>query len=67
MPCPLVRIASIREHTRMTKDEHLERHLKLCQRVYERMKRDGTWLWSDEAESPNAEGVVESEGNTNNA
>lgn len=29
----------------MDKQEHLDRHLELCRRVYERMKADGTWLW----------------------
>ncbi|WP_299829297.1 hypothetical protein [uncultured Roseobacter sp.] len=42
----------------MTEDEHLERHLDLCKRVYERMKREGTWPWAD---SPKSMDVIESE------
>lgn len=41
----------------MTPDDHLERHLELCKKVYERMKRDGSWPWP---ESPNSEDVLES-------
>ena len=26
-------------------DPRLERYLELCQRIYERMERDGTWPW----------------------
>ena len=45
----------------MDKGELLERHLELCKRVYERMKRDGTWPWRDEPDSPNSEDMVDSE------
>lgn len=38
----------------------LERYLTLCQRIYERMERDGSWPWAD---SPKSEDLVESEGN----
>ena len=26
-------------------DPKLERYLELCQRIYERLERDGTWPW----------------------
>lgn len=38
----------------------LERYLALCQRIYERMERDGSWPWAD---SPKPEDLVESKGN----
>jgi hypothetical protein len=31
--------------TAMTHDEHLEEYLAICAAVFERMKREGTWLW----------------------
>mgnify|MGYP001796021902 CR=1 FL=1 len=51
-------------HGDMDKQEHLERHLKLFQDIYERMKREGTWPWPD---SPKSEDVIESDDNTNDA
>ena len=39
-------------------DEQLERYLELCRRIYERMRRDGTFPWAD---SPDSEDVLESE------
>ena len=45
----------------MNKDEHLERHLELCRRVYLRMLADGSWPWADQTDSPNSEDVIESE------
>lgn len=42
----------------MTHEEHLERFLRLCKRVYLRMEQDGTWPWPD---SQKTEGMVESE------
>lgn len=45
----------------MDKREHLERHLELCKRVYERMKREGSWPWSDADDSSDAPDMVESE------
>jgi len=41
--------------------EELERYLALCERIYERMERTGTWPWSD---SPDFEDVVESDDNS---
>jgi hypothetical protein len=29
----------------MEKDELLIRHLELCQEIFERMARDGSWPW----------------------
>ena len=43
----------------MNKDEHLKRHLDLCQQVYERMKREGTWPWPELSDSPNFGDVVD--------
>jgi hypothetical protein len=42
----------------MDKDDHLERHLELCHRIYLRMLADGSWSWRD---SPKSEDLVESE------
>lgn len=44
----------------MTDDERLQRHFELCQKVYLRMKSEGTWPWSD---SLNSEDLIESEDN----
>lgn len=45
----------------MDKDEHLQRHLDLCRRVYRRMLADGSWPWKDELDSTETESVIESE------
>lgn len=48
----------------MTLDPRLERYLELCQRIYERMERDGTWPWkekSTEADSTVSESLVDSD------
>lgn len=42
----------------MTEDEHIERHLLICQRVYERLVAEGKWPWPDSLKS---EDVIESE------
>jgi hypothetical protein len=47
----------------MNKDEHLERHLELCRRIYLRMLADGSWPWSDDQDSQNSEDLVESKDN----
>ena len=47
----------------MNHDERLTIHLELCQRIYERMKREDSWPWAD---SPNSEDLVESEDNSEN-
>jgi hypothetical protein len=39
--------------------EHLERYLALCQRIYERHEREGSWPW-DEDSTPDAD-MVDSE------
>ncbi len=44
----------------MTEDEHIQRHLEICQRVYERLVAEGKWPW---AESSKSEDVIESEDN----
>lgn len=51
----------------MKKDDHLQPYLDLCQRIYERMKREGTWPWREGSESPNPGDVVESEDITDDA
>ena len=38
----------------------VERYLALCERVYKRMVREGTWPWAD---SPDSGDVVESDDN----
>lgn len=42
----------------MNEDEHIQRHLEICQRVYERLVAEGKWLWPD---SQNSEDLVESD------
>jgi len=42
----------------MNEDDHLQKHLELCQRMYLRMLADGTWPFPD---SPKSENLVESE------
>lgn len=49
----------------MDKQEHLRRHLELCKRVYERMKREGSWPWRELLDSPKSEDVIESENAAN--
>lgn len=49
----------------MTHDEHLERHLELCRRVYLRMLAEGSWPWKDQLDSPKPEDVIESEDKLN--
>jgi hypothetical protein len=44
-------------HVSMTEDEHIQRHLDICQRVYERLVAEGKWLWPD---SPKSDDVIES-------
>lgn len=43
----------------MDNDERLERYLELCRRIYERMKRDGTWPWK--TDSTKTGGAIELE------
>lgn len=45
----------------MDKDNHLDRHLETCRRMYLRMLADGTWPWKDEPDSTDCETMVESE------
>ena len=47
----------------MENDKQLDDFIDLCKRMYERMEREGSWPWAD---SPNSEGLVESEGNHEN-
>lgn len=42
----------------MTEDERIQRHLDLCQRVYERLVAEGKWLWP---ESPKPQDMIESD------
>ena len=42
----------------MTEDERIERHLEICQRVYERLVAEGTWPWPD---TPKSRYMLESE------
>ena len=43
----------------MENDERLDRYLALCRRIYERMKREGTWPWTTDSTKMND--AVESE------
>ena len=54
-------------HGHMTHDDHLNEHLELCKRVYERMRRDNTWPWTDVADSTESEDLVESDRNPDNS
>jgi len=45
----------------MDHDKRLAIHLELCQRIFERMQREGSWPWKDEPDSPNPEDLVESD------
>jgi hypothetical protein len=45
----------------MNKDDHLQRHLELCRRMYLRMLADGTWPWKEGLGSRDSEDVVDSE------
>jgi len=48
----------------MSIDPQLERYLELCQRIYERMERDGTWPWKTDVPSDDStlpEDLVDSE------
>lgn len=47
----------------MTHYEHLEEYLAICAAVFERMKREGTWLWVDD--STLCEDVVDSDSPSN--
>lgn len=42
----------------MTEDERIQRHLEICQRVYERLVAEGKWPWPD---SPKSLDMLESE------
>lgn len=42
----------------MTEAERIQRHLDICQRVYERLVTEGKWPWPD---SPQSEDVIESD------
>ena len=48
----------------MTHDEHLEEFLAICQAVFERMRREGTWPWPEDSTNP--EDVIDSGGNPEN-
>lgn len=41
----------------------LERYLALCERVYQRMIREGTWPWKDDPDSTDGQDLIESEDN----
>ena len=42
----------------MTEDEHIQRHLEICQRVFERLVAEGKWLWPD---SLNPKNMIDSD------
>ena len=39
-------------HNGMTEDERIQRHLEICQRVYERLVAEGKWPWPDPTGTP---------------
>jgi hypothetical protein len=46
------------------RDPRLERYLDLCQRIYERMERDGTWPWKQQStpeDSTLSESLIDSD------
>lgn len=43
----------------MNKDDHLQRHLELCRRMYLRMLADGTWPWKVGPDSSDSEDMVD--------
>ena len=45
----------------MDEDKHLERYLRLCQRIYERMEAEGSWPWAD---SQKSEDLIDSDDST---
>ena len=46
----------------MDNDEFLIRHLKLCQRIFDDMMREGSWPWRD---SQKSQDLAESEDSQN--
>ena len=46
----------------MDNNDHLQRHLELCRRIYLRMLAEGSWPWREPPDSPNSEDLVESKG-----
>jgi hypothetical protein len=42
-------------------NKELEQYLALCQRIYERMEREGSWPFLDPKDSTLGEDLVESE------
>ena len=42
----------------MSEDERLEEYLRLCARIYERMRREGSFPWRD---STDPDDVIDSE------
>lgn len=55
---PAIANFKIAYHVSMDKKDHLEKHLELCQSVYEHLKKAGQWPWRD---SQNSEDLLESE------
>ena len=53
-----------RDNAAMTHDEHLEEFLAICQAVFERMRREGTWPWPEDSTNP--EDVINSGDNPEN-
>ena len=44
--------------------QYLEEYLAICQAVFERMRREGTWPWPEDSTNP--EDVIDSGGNPEN-
>ncbi len=48
----------------MIHDEHLEEFLAICQAMFERMQREGSWPWFEDSTNP--EDVLDSNDNPDN-
>ena len=44
-------------------DKHLEQYLALCQRIYERMEREGSWPFLEPEDSTKQSDVIDSPNN----
>jgi len=49
------------DHGGMNQHDHLEEYLAICQAVFERMRREGTWPWPEDSTNP--KDVIDLNGN----
>lgn len=57
----LFKMRGLLENGGMNTDEHLQRHLELCRRVFQRMLAEDSWPWKEEPDSTEPEDMVESD------